>query len=99
MGVTYDDQDNATIGVPLERAWSDLMSMATKQIEVASFYWTLTAEDVNVNSSLDIPVECCIYFIMTVLELKNVCPTLNICLACFMSLDVGDARRMALLLL
>ncbi|KAG7281217.1 hypothetical protein CRUP_019742 [Coryphaenoides rupestris] len=57
LGMTYDDQDNATFGVPLEQAWSDLISMATKHIEVASFYWTLTAEDVNVNSSSDLPVE------------------------------------------
>lgn len=57
LGVTYDDQDNATVGIPLEQAWSDLISMATKHIEVASFYWTLTAEDVNVNSSMDIPGE------------------------------------------
>jgi len=62
LGMTYDGQDKATFGVPLEQAWSDLISVATKHIEVASFYWTLTGEDVNVNSSSDLPVECFICF-------------------------------------
>lgn len=30
--------------------------MATKRVEVASFYWTLTGEDILVNSSTDAPV-------------------------------------------
>ncbi|XP_078133289.1 5'-3' exonuclease PLD4 isoform X1 [Sander vitreus] len=46
---------NVTLGIPLEKAWKDLISMATDQVEVASFYWTLTGEDINVNTSSDIP--------------------------------------------
>ncbi|XP_054470021.1 5'-3' exonuclease PLD4 [Anoplopoma fimbria] len=46
---------NVTLGIPLENVWKDLISMATEQVEVASFYWTLTGEDINVNSSSDIP--------------------------------------------
>lgn len=49
---------NVTLGVPLEKVWKDLISMATHQVDVASFYWTLTGEDINVNSSSDIPVSC-----------------------------------------
>ena len=55
MGLTYDE-DNVTFGVPLEQAWNDLISAATKHVEVASFYWTLTGGDVNVNSSSELPV-------------------------------------------
>lgn len=47
---------NVTFGIPLEKAWKDLISMATDQMDVASFYWTLTGEDINVNSSSDAPV-------------------------------------------
>uniref|UniRef100_A0A667Z9J3 Phospholipase D family member 4 n=1 Tax=Myripristis murdjan TaxID=586833 RepID=A0A667Z9J3_9TELE len=46
---------NATFGVPLETVWEDLISLATEQVDVASFYWTLTGEDINVNSSSDLP--------------------------------------------
>lgn len=46
---------NVTFGIPLEKAWKELLSMATEEVEVASFYWTLTGEDINVNSSSDIP--------------------------------------------
>lgn len=46
---------NATLGIPLEKVWKELISMATDQVDVASFYWTLTGEDINVNSSSDIP--------------------------------------------
>nr|XP_046268340.1 5'-3' exonuclease PLD4 [Scatophagus argus] len=46
---------NVTFGIPLDKAWKDLLSMATDQLDVASFYWTLTGEDINVNSSSDIP--------------------------------------------
>lgn len=46
---------NATLGISLEKAWKDLLSMATNQVDVSSFYWTLTGEDINVNSSSDIP--------------------------------------------
>lgn len=49
-------KDNVTLGIPLEEVWKDLISMATDQVEVASFYWTLTGEDINVNSSSDLPV-------------------------------------------
>lgn len=47
---------NATVGMPLDKAWKDLLSMATHQVDVVSFYWTLTGEDINVNSSSDVPV-------------------------------------------
>lgn len=46
---------NVTIGVPLEKVWKDLISMATQQVDVVSFYWTLTGDDINVNSSSDVP--------------------------------------------
>ncbi|XP_071756237.1 5'-3' exonuclease PLD4 [Centroberyx gerrardi] len=46
---------NVTLGIPLEKVWKDLLSMATEQMDVASFYWTLTGEDINVNSSSDLP--------------------------------------------
>ncbi|XP_056152333.1 5'-3' exonuclease PLD4 [Lampris incognitus] len=48
-------EDNVTFGMPLEKAWNDLLSMTTQQIDVASFYWTLTGQDINVNSSSDLP--------------------------------------------
>lgn len=47
---------NVTFGIPLEEVWKNLISIAKDQVEVASFYWTLTGEDINVNSSSDIPV-------------------------------------------
>lgn len=50
----YDD--NATFGTPVDKAWIDLLSMATYQVDVASFYWTLTGDDININSSTDLPV-------------------------------------------
>ncbi|XP_068608012.1 5'-3' exonuclease PLD4 [Brachionichthys hirsutus] len=46
---------NVTFGIPLEKAWKDLISMATKEVNLVSFYWTLTGDDINVNTSLDIP--------------------------------------------
>uniref|UniRef100_A0A4W4H245 PLD phosphodiesterase domain-containing protein n=1 Tax=Electrophorus electricus TaxID=8005 RepID=A0A4W4H245_ELEEL len=46
---------NATFGIPLYKAWKDLVSIATRQIDVASFYWSLTGEDIGVNSSTDQP--------------------------------------------
>nr|XP_014023938.1 unnamed protein product [Salmo salar] len=49
----YDD--NATFGTPVDKAWRDLLSMATYQVDVASFYWTLTGDDININSSTDLP--------------------------------------------
>ncbi|KAJ3612989.1 hypothetical protein NHX12_019246 [Muraenolepis orangiensis] len=35
LGMTYDedDEDNVTFGVPLEQAWNDLISLATKHVE------------------------------------------------------------------
>lgn len=47
---------NVTLGIPLEQTWKHLISLATKQVHVVSFYWTLTGEDINVNSSSDAPV-------------------------------------------
>lgn len=44
---------NATLGIPLEQVWKDLISMAMAQVDISSFYWTLTGEDINVNSSSD----------------------------------------------
>lgn len=44
---------NATFGVPLYTAWKDLLSTATEQIDIASFYWSLTGEDIGVKSSTD----------------------------------------------
>ncbi|XP_026160348.1 phospholipase D4 [Mastacembelus armatus] len=46
---------NATFGIPLEEVWKDLILMATDQVDVASFYWTLTGEDIHVNTSSDLP--------------------------------------------
>ncbi|XP_071354775.1 5'-3' exonuclease PLD4 [Trachinotus anak] len=48
-------KDNVTFGIPLEQVWKDLIAMATDQVDVVSFYWTLTGEDINVNSSSDEP--------------------------------------------
>uniref|UniRef100_A0AAQ5YRD9 PLD phosphodiesterase domain-containing protein n=1 Tax=Amphiprion ocellaris TaxID=80972 RepID=A0AAQ5YRD9_AMPOC len=46
---------NVTLGLPLVEAWKDLISGATHQVDVVSFYWTLTGEDININSSSDLP--------------------------------------------
>ncbi|XP_067310978.1 5'-3' exonuclease PLD4 isoform X2 [Pseudorasbora parva] len=51
LGMDYGR--NASAGKSLDEAWKDLLSLATKQIDVASFYWSLTADDINVNSSAD----------------------------------------------
>uniref|UniRef100_A0A147AXG8 Phospholipase D family member 4 n=1 Tax=Fundulus heteroclitus TaxID=8078 RepID=A0A147AXG8_FUNHE len=48
-------KDNATFGIPLEQAWKDLISIASHRVEVVSFYWTLTGEDININSTTDLP--------------------------------------------
>lgn len=48
-------KDNVTFGITLEQVWNDLISVATNQVDVVSFYWTLTGEDINVNSSSDVP--------------------------------------------
>lgn len=49
-------KDNVTFGIPLEQVWNDLISAATKQVDVVSFYWTLTGEDININTSSDVLV-------------------------------------------
>lgn len=49
---------NVTFGLPLEKAWNDLISVATAEVDIVSFYWTLTGEDIGVNSTSDIPVSC-----------------------------------------
>ncbi|CAM4642325.1 unnamed protein product [Leuciscus chuanchicus] len=51
--LSMDYGRNASAGKSLFEAWKDLLSSATKQIDVASFYWSLTADDINVNSSND----------------------------------------------
>ncbi|XP_066529557.1 5'-3' exonuclease PLD4 [Hoplias malabaricus] len=50
-----DYGSNATFTEPLYKAWKDLISTATKQIDVASFYWSLTGQDISINSSTDKP--------------------------------------------
>ncbi|KAM3871343.1 5'-3' exonuclease PLD4 [Diretmus argenteus] len=62
---------NVTLGIPLVKAWEDLLSAATEQIDVASFYWTLTGEDINVNSSSDLPGR-------TILEQFEALPSRNV---------------------
>lgn len=47
---------NVTFGIPLEQVWNNLVSVATNEVDVVSFYWTLTGEDISVNSSSDMPV-------------------------------------------
>uniref|UniRef100_A0A8C6WWA1 Phospholipase D family member 4 n=1 Tax=Neogobius melanostomus TaxID=47308 RepID=A0A8C6WWA1_9GOBI len=42
---------NATFGVPLVKTWEGLIAMATQQLDVVSFYWTLTGDDIGVNCS------------------------------------------------
>ncbi|KAM6961293.1 5'-3' exonuclease PLD4 [Aplochiton taeniatus] len=50
-----DYPKNATFGIPLDATWRDLISMATTHLDMASFYWSLTGDDINVNSSTDLP--------------------------------------------
>lgn len=47
---------NATFGLPLDKAWQQLISVATTEVDVVSYYWTLTGEDVGLNSTSDLPV-------------------------------------------
>lgn len=47
---------NATFGLPLDQAWQQLISVATTEVDVVSYYWTLTGEDIGINSTSDIPV-------------------------------------------
>ncbi|KAF5890857.1 centrosomal protein, partial [Clarias magur] len=44
---------NVTFGVPIYEAWKDLLSIATEQIDIASFYWSLTGEDIGAESPTD----------------------------------------------
>ncbi|XP_019725747.1 phospholipase D4 [Hippocampus comes] len=46
---------NGTFGIPLEKVWKELLSIATEELEVVSFYWTLTGNDTNITSSSDRP--------------------------------------------
>ncbi|XP_077411484.1 5'-3' exonuclease PLD4 isoform X2 [Vanacampus margaritifer] len=46
-------KSNVTFGIPLEKAWKELLSIARENVEVVSFYWTLTGQDININSSSD----------------------------------------------
>uniref|UniRef100_A0AAV2JI85 Uncharacterized protein n=1 Tax=Knipowitschia caucasica TaxID=637954 RepID=A0AAV2JI85_KNICA len=55
---------SATFGVPLTEVWKGLLAMATEQLDVVSFYWTLTGGDIGVNSSSAFPGT----FILTELE-------------------------------
>lgn len=51
LGMDYET--NVTFGVPIYKAWKDLLSTATEQIDIASFYWSLTGEDIGVKSPTD----------------------------------------------
>ncbi|KAM9466411.1 5'-3' exonuclease PLD4 [Clarias gariepinus] len=46
-------ETNVTFGVPIYKAWKDLLSTATEQVDIASFYWSLTGEDIGVKSPTD----------------------------------------------
>ncbi|XP_062863569.1 5'-3' exonuclease PLD4 [Trichomycterus rosablanca] len=46
---------NATFGISLYNSWKELLSTATKQVDIASFYWSLTGEDIGVKSFTDQP--------------------------------------------
>ncbi|XP_053701278.1 5'-3' exonuclease PLD4 [Synchiropus splendidus] len=48
-----DYKANVSFGVPLENVWKDLIAMTTQHLDIVSFYWTLTSEDINLNSSID----------------------------------------------
>lgn len=73
LGLDYGR--NVSAGVSLYEAWKDLLSSASKQIDVASFYWCLTGEDISVNSSSDRQVastrtpcswtDCCFWSLMS----------------------------------
>lgn len=51
---------NATFGLPLDEAWQQLISAATAEVDVVSYYWTLTGEDIGINSTSDKPVKRCL---------------------------------------
>ncbi|XP_030307847.1 phospholipase D4 isoform X2 [Calypte anna] len=42
---------NSTAAKPLYLAWTRLLDMAQEKIHVASYYWSLTGKDINVNDS------------------------------------------------
>ncbi|TFK15881.1 zinc finger and BTB domain-containing protein 25 [Platysternon megacephalum] len=44
-------ETNSTTVKPLYQAWMGLLNMAQERIHVASYYWSLTGEDINVNDS------------------------------------------------
>ncbi|KAJ8399133.1 hypothetical protein AAFF_G00415120 [Aldrovandia affinis] len=46
---------NATFGTPLYEAWKDLLAVATEEVDVSSYYWTFTGDDIKVKSSTDLP--------------------------------------------
>lgn len=88
---------NVTFGIPLERVWNDLIAAATDQVDVVSFYWTLTGEDIGVNSSSDVPVSYQLRWIaMPLTVAKNIPP--NLC--CMVSLAGKEhperTRRLAI---
>ncbi|OXB59487.1 hypothetical protein ASZ78_008312 [Callipepla squamata] len=42
---------NSTAAKPLYHAWMNLLDIAQEEIHVASYYWSLTGKDINVNDS------------------------------------------------
>ncbi|XP_010210968.1 PREDICTED: phospholipase D4-like [Tinamus guttatus] len=42
---------NSTAALPLYRAWMSLLDIAREKINIASYYWSLTGRDINVNDS------------------------------------------------
>ncbi|XP_043088405.1 5'-3' exonuclease PLD4 isoform X2 [Puntigrus tetrazona] len=51
--LAVDYGTNVSSGADLYGVWKDLLSLASDRVEVASFYWCLTGEDIGVNSSSD----------------------------------------------
>lgn len=49
-------EGNATRGISVVGVWKHLLSLAAEEVNVVSFYWTLTGEDIHVNSSTSLPV-------------------------------------------
>lgn len=49
-------ESNATRGISVVGVWKHLLSLAAEEVNVVSFYWTLTGEDIHVNSSTSLPV-------------------------------------------
>ncbi|XP_024910078.1 phospholipase D4 isoform X2 [Cynoglossus semilaevis] len=48
-------ESNATRGISVVGVWKHLLSLAAEEVNVVSFYWTLTGEDIHVNSSTSLP--------------------------------------------